>query len=241
VDRGRPDQRGGNDTIDGGAGNDVVTDQNGNDTIDGGAGDDTLTDNGGTNLLRGGDGADTITFYYAGTNTVEGGAGDDLLRISTTAYNNAAYANTLSGGPGNDRLVSGGSADTYLFDRGDGQDTINDYDNWSNGKTDSLVFGAGTNQDEAVLSDQLWFRRIGNNLEIDVIGTSDSVLIENWYAGSAYHVEQFRTADGKMLPDTRVDNLVSAMSNLALPALGQTTLPQDYLDTLGPILAANWG
>lgn len=62
----------------------------------------------------------------------------------------------------------------------------------------------------------------------------------NWYSGSAYHVEQFKTADGKTLLDTRVENLVTAMAAFAPPAAGQTTLPSNYQTALAPVIAANW-
>jgi len=133
-----------NDTIYGGSGNDTITDSNGNDTIDGGAGDDVINDQGsGTNILRGGDGNDTVTFSGGANNTVEGGAGNDLIQVYASTQANYNYTNTFTGGAGNDRIQSGSSADTYLFNRGDGQDTISDYDYYNANKTDKLVFGTG--------------------------------------------------------------------------------------------------
>ena len=88
--------------------------------------------------------------------------------------------------------------------------------------------------------DQLWFRHVGNNLEISIIGTGDKATIGNWYAGAANHLEQFRTTDGRMLLDSQVNNLVNAMAGFAPPAAGQTTLPADYRSSLAPVLAANW-
>ncbi|QDX82780.1 hypothetical protein B9N43_00615 [Denitratisoma sp. DHT3] len=66
------------------------------------------------------------------------------------------------------------------------------------------------------------------------------MTILNWYSGSAYHIEKFQTNDGKFLLDTQVENLVQAMAAFSPPAAGQTTLPQNYRDTLAPTLAANW-
>ncbi len=67
---------------------------------------------------------------------------------------------------------------------------------------------------------------MGNNLEVSVIGSSDKFTIQNWYSGSAYHVEQFKTSDGKVLLDTQVNALVNAMATFTAPAAGQTTLPE---------------
>ena len=60
------------------------------------------------------------------------------------------------------------------------------------------------------------------------------------HSGSANHVEQFKTSDGKTLLDSQVQNLVSAMAAFAPPAAGQTTLPANYATALAPVLAANW-
>ncbi len=221
-----------NNTLYGYGGNDTITDSNGSDTIDGGAGDDVITDSGsGTNTLLGGEGNDTITFGSAGSNTIDGGSGNDVIK----AENPYGYtANTLTGGTGNDRIESGGSADTYLFNRGDGQDVIRDYDYYSYGKTDQLVFGAD------VRADQLWLQQIGNNLKVNIIGTTESVTVENWYSNSVYHVEQLKSGDGKVLLDTQVEYLVQAMAAFTPPDAGQTTLPQNYQDQLSAVLAANW-
>ena len=64
--------------------------------------------------------------------------------------------------------------------------------------------------------------------------------MENWYLGSGYHVEQFRTADGRLLLDCQVENLMQAMAAFAPPAAGQTTLPPTCQDSLAPVIAANW-
>jgi hypothetical protein len=43
-----------------------------------------------------------------------------------------------------------------------------------------------------------------------------------------------------MLLGSQVENLVQAMAAFAPPAVGQTTLPQNYRDQLAPVIAANW-
>jgi len=54
------------------------------------------------------------------------------------------------------------------------------------------------------------------------------------------HVEQLKTADGKTLLDSQVQNLVAAMSSLTPPAAGQTSLSADYHSKLDAVIAANW-
>lgn len=157
---------------------------------------------------------------YAGT------AGADTLTgtLGSDAFNGAAGADTLYGGAGND---------LYLFGPGSGADLLNDYD-YTAGNTDVLSVGAG------VAADQIWLRRIGSDLEVSIIGTGDKTTIANWYSGSAYHVEQFKIADGKVLLDSQVDALVSAMAAFAPPAAGQTTQPAGYQSALNPVIASSW-
>jgi hypothetical protein len=73
-----------------------------------------------------------------------------------------------------------------------------------------------------------------------VIGGDDLLTASNWYKGGQYHVEQFRTADGRILLDSRVQQLVDAMAAFNPPAIGQSSLPASYQQQLTPLLAANW-
>ncbi|MBC7610827.1 MAG: hypothetical protein H7228_14855, partial [Polaromonas sp.] len=52
--------------------------------------------------------------------------------------------------------------------------------------------------------------------------------------------EQFKTSDGKTLLDSQVQNLVQAMASFSPPAAGQGSLPQNYANSLNPVIAANW-
>ena len=122
---------------------------------------------------------------------------------------------------------------TVLFAGTPGNDTIVDVDS-TPGNTDVLSISFG------VFTDQLWFRHLGNDLEVSIVGTGDKVIVSGWYSGSANHLEQFKTTNGKVLLDTRVANLVNAMAGFAPPAAGQTTLPVDYRTSLAPVMAANW-
>jgi hypothetical protein len=75
---------------------------------------------------------------------------------------------------------------------------------------------------------------------VSVIGTSDRFSINNWYLGSQYQIEQFKSGNNKTLTNTQVNNLVSAMAAFSPPAAGQTTLTAAYATALNPTLAANW-
>ncbi|WP_237741790.1 calcium-binding protein [Herbaspirillum rubrisubalbicans] len=129
--------------------------------------------------------------------------------------------NVLTGGKGNDLLIGGAGNDSYAFAKGDGQDVLYDHDA-TKGNLDTLTFSDAKQSN-------LWFRKAGNDLRIDVMGATDQVLVKDWYvggdSGSDHHVERIKTADGKTLYDSDVDKLVQAMASFAPPAATQTSWP----------------
>ncbi|MCD8455313.1 calcium-binding protein [Xylella taiwanensis] len=197
-------------------GNNRIYGLDGNDEIYGGALADTLYGGNGNDVLSGGSGADLLD-GGTGNDTLHGDAGNDIL----------------DGGTGNDVLDGGSGNDTYRFASGAGVDRIYDYDTTA-GNTDVVCIGPG------VTTDQLWFRHVGADLEVSIMGTSDQITISNWYSDAAYHVEQFKTSDGKVLLDGEVNALVSAMAAFAPPALGHMSLSVDEQKALHPVIAAHW-
>lgn len=228
------DGRGGADAMSGGTGDDVyIVDDTGDKAIEeAGGGVDLVRSSisfklgaevedlvlSGSAAINGTGNALANTLWgNEGDNTLTGGEGDDAL----------------IGGMGQDILVGGAGSDTYRFARGFGADAITENDAAAL-QADVVWF------DGDVAADQLWFRQVGKNLEVSLIGTSDKCTINNWFRGSQYHVEQFRTGDGKTLTDGHVQNLVQAMAAFSPPAAGQTALPAAYQAALAPALAANW-
>ena len=202
----------------------------------GSAGADIWLGDANGNSFSGGAGNDLIS-GYAGNDNLSGGAGDDNLDggDGTDTLNGGAGNDTLEGGAGNDYLNGNEGADVYVFNRGGGQDTINNYDADAPGtNADTARFGAG------ISVDQLWLARSGSNLEVSIIGTTDKFTFAGWYSASQYRAEQFKTSDGKTLLDSQVQNLVDAMAAFAPPAAGQTTLTAAYATSLAPVFAANW-
>nr|WP_198980737.1 calcium-binding protein [Herbaspirillum sp. ASV7] len=189
------------------------------------AGNDYLTGGNLADTIDGGDGNDNLT-SYAGNDTLIGGSGNDSI-------DGGDGDDTLSGSKGNDYLNGGMGNDTYLFHQGDGIDTMSNYD-YTSGDADVLRFGSGIN------SDQLWFRHVGNNLEISVIGTADKTIIENWYVSSAYQIERISTADNLTMANKDVERLVQAMSAFDAAPPGTTVLPAAQRTALAPVLAASW-
>ena len=139
---------------------------------------------------------------------------------------------TLQGGKGDDALAGALGSDTYIFARGDGADSISEAD--EAGSRDVVSFLAG------VSAEQLWFRQVGTALEVSTIGSGDKVTVNGWYEGAPRSIEEFRTADGRVLLGSNVQNLVQAMAGLTPPPAGQLTLPPATAAILAPSLAQNW-
>lgn len=211
-------------TIDGGSGNDQIIGLSGNDTLYGGIGNDYIRGGTGNDYIAGGLG-DDIIYGNQGNNTLRGGAGDDVINGSqesssayqTNYYFNAAVGawvygdgynpvgrydgnNILEGGTGNDTLKGGWRADTYVFNKGDGNDTIieqlkdGDWDGVKTAYKDVIQFGADiTASDIAML-------RSGNDMVINVgVNTKDSITVKDWFVNIDRQIEQFNFADGSTL------------------------------------------
>jgi hypothetical protein len=201
---------GGFHLLPGGGGNAIwFGNAGGNDILVGGAGNDTI---------HGGDGWDFID-GGAGTDTLFGEAGNDILR----------------GGTGNnDNLQGGAGDDTYVFNRGDGTDTVwDDYKPLTfvpatsggsfggniggvsgtyeprpaDGGSDSLVFGAGIRVADVTTTAS------GNNLIVTVRNPAnpnapDTITLQDW-ALQYNRIEFFKFADGTTL------NLAGGQASLA--------------------------
>jgi Ca2+-binding RTX toxin-like protein len=136
---------GGSDDFTGGAGADIFI---------GGADGDTGDGGGGNDQLSGGAGSDTLF----------GDAGDDQL-VGGDA------ADTLAGGPGNDTLLGGNGDDLFVFNLGDGAETITDFSEGPGpGDVIDLVGFSFTDVSELSISDA------GIDLLID-LGGGDSIRL----------------------------------------------------------------
>jgi Ca2+-binding RTX toxin-like protein len=180
----------------------------------------TLMGDASNNQLMGHMGEDRL-YGLAGNDTLNGGQGNDRLE----------------GGAGDDVLAGGGGYDSYVFGRGDGQDVIDGYDpslpsNYF--PQDQLQFNEGID------AEQLWFTRVGGDLQISVIGTTDQITVSNWYGGNTHQLGYLSLADGSVAGGGQVQALVEAMAAFSPPPPGQTTLPENYRAALQNTITANW-
>ncbi len=133
--------------------NDTLTGDDLNNSISGGSGDDVLSGEDGDDVLDGGEGIDTVSYATSlygvtvnlgttGAQDTSGAGVDTLIGIENLvgsdaddylygdALDNILIGNgendELGGGAGNDRLEGGAGSDTYIYNAGDGIDTILD-------------------------------------------------------------------------------------------------------------------
>jgi Ca2+-binding RTX toxin-like protein len=163
---------------------------NANDVITGNAGNDTLYGNGGSDVLSGGDGNDLIY----------GGDGND----------------TLIGGTGADTLTGESGNDVYVWNLGDGNDTINDYRSSKDyyGETGVLKFGEGVDRDNVEIT------RVGNSLVFIVGETGERVTVQDWYVNADYQLNKVEFADGAVW--TRAE--INAVSPIFRGTSGSDTI-----------------
>ena len=171
---------------------------NGNDgTMIGGGKHDILEANGNRNTLYAGETG--VHFLTVNGNDAKliGGGGINLMTAN-------GDGNLLEAGWGTNYLVDTGTAGIYRFERGDGKTTIL---NGMEGNT-----AANTLEFADVRSSDLWLRRQGNDLRIDVRGSSQNVVLDDWFAAAHHELAVIKTSDGGVLQNNEVGALVSAMA-----------------------------
>ena len=193
------------------AGADIYTGSEGSDSIDGLAGNDTLSGMGGDDAIEGGDGNDAL-YGNEGNDALSGGAGVDALQGGNGN-------DLLSGGGGTDTLIGGGGADTldgrgdgaadslqggadgdvYLFGRGSGADTITEAGDLLS--TDVLRLDAG------IAPGDVTARRSGNDLLLQINGTTDQITVSGALATGASalsKIERIEFADSTVWTETEI-------------------------------------
>ena len=212
--------------------------------------DNTLTGNSAANTLTSGAGNDTYVVRAGdtvvesnnnGTDTVQssvtwtlGSNVENLTLIGTAAINGTGNTlnNILGSNAANNVLTGLAGNDTYLVDRGGGQDTVVD----NSGTSDAMRYGATINPLDLVISRQV------NDLRLSLHGSMDVVTIQNWYTSpTTNQIETIQAGNGQTLLNTQVDQLIQAMASFSQ----ESGLTWDQAIDQQPqqvqnILAASW-
>jgi Ca2+-binding RTX toxin-like protein len=221
--------------VTGNAANNILNGGGGTDTLVGGLGNDTYVVDTSADVITEAVGAGADSVQSSVTYTLAANV-ENLTLTGSSAINGTGngLANTFNGNIAANTFTGGLGNDTYNLKRTSGIDTLIDSDGTA-GNNDSLLFASD------VVASQLWFKHVGNDLQIDIIGTANTALIKNWYvSGTLNHIETFKSGDSKTLTDSHVESLVTAMASMTEPPSGQTTLSPSQQSTLAPVFAASW-
>jgi trimeric autotransporter adhesin len=174
-------------------------------TVLGNSGANALIGGSGADVLHGGAGNDTLLAVGNG-DVLEGGDGDDVLAVTGTLW---VSGTTFTGGKGNDAITGAYVNNTYVFNAGDGQDTIVNYNGGAAGCTDVLRFGAG------IAPADVRVQRVGLDMVFSLAGSSDQITVKNWFSEALGYsqIEQVRFADGTVWTS-------SALTTQALEVFG---------------------
>lgn len=196
-------------------GDDVIQGSSASDTITGQAGNDTLIGNGGDDII-------------------DGGVGDDRL-IGSTGWEYYNEDGQWLKRRSTSSAVDANGSDTYLFGRGDGQDTVIDGD-YTEGNVDTLQFKEGVAPSDVRLV------RNEQDLILEIRGSTDQITLkqyfnEDWRGHQGpYLIENIDFADGTRWTFTDVQDTLFAGSEEADVIVGSRTADhlrgQDGNDTL---------
>ncbi len=133
------------------------------------------------------DSIDLTEVALTGITSIDLGAGNDVLRGSNGA-------DTIIGGTGNDASFGGRGDDVYVFNIGDGRDTISDQsDRQTGGGFDSVRFGEGIDPEDV----EVTTTNNGQDFVLTIGTTGDAITITNGASASQnFWIEEVRFANG---------------------------------------------
>ena len=193
------------------------------------------------NIHLGGSGDDKLVGYgetvgYHQSETFYAGAGNDVVnaadgndRIFGEGGNDSLYGengdDTLIGGKNNDYLDGGNGQDTFVFNLGDGVDTVYDYEYYRGKANDRILFGEG------ITPEMVRIERFGNDLKV-WYSENDNFVVKDayqvWHTQGEYFVENIEFADGTVWNTENIANL----ANIHLGGSGDDRLV-GYGETVG--------
>lgn len=139
---------------------------------------------------------------YSGDDILFGGVGDDQLF-------GEFGKDTLAGHEGNDILYGGDGDDTYLFDIGDGVDTISENSNYHHPTNSFSVYSNDTLQFGRNVTPQDIFRiRNGSDLILSHSNGVDKVIVKNWFASKSlvFRLNTIKFADGTIWDEKMISS-----------------------------------
>lgn len=147
-----------------------------------------------------------------GNDTIWGSNFNDVIEAGAGADTLQGYSgnDTLVGGTGNDQLRGGTGSDTYIYNAGDGDDVLYDYQQSDNAATDTLIFGQGITAASVVFSRTT----DKNDVKLSFTVQSGSIVLDNQWWGDA-GVESIQFADGTVWTQAQLASFYVAAQSTA--------------------------
>ena len=130
--------------------------------------------------------------------------------------------NVLIGGKGNDTLRGGTGSDTYIWNPGDGSDTIRDAS--AAGDANILALGEGVSQDNVRLS------RSDDDLLLVMSMTGETITVAGWFDDPTNRLARFEFADGTVWTTGEIEGFIT--NNFIGTDAGETLSGSDNADIL---------
>jgi Ca2+-binding RTX toxin-like protein len=125
---------------------------------------------------------------------LRGTDGNDII-------NGSMESDTINGKKGDDQLYGQDGNDTYIFNLGDGQDTIYD-SSWNTNNKDIICFGEGiVATDVTITQDQ-------SNLYFTLNSSEDKIMIASYFDAPEYQIEQVTFTDGTLWNSTMFNQIL---------------------------------
>lgn len=102
------------------------------------------------------------------------------------------------GSTGYDYLEGKEGQDTYVFERGDGVDTINNYSN--DDLPDTIVFGSNITPSDIIASKE------GYNLKLQIANSHDIIIVEKHFNYHTYEIDSILFSDGTIWNQDEINN-----------------------------------
>lgn len=177
--------------------------------------------------------ADRLLNFAAGLTIYDdqavGTSGDDWLNglLGDDEIDAGAGDDTIVGGLGDDRLKGGLGNDQYVYNIGDGNDSI--YNDSSDNAADSILI-------HGIIKSELILNKQGDDLLIRFKNMDGSIRVEGQFTNEGvnnHHVQEIVLDDGSKI-DTRVDTFNSVNQDITKDAdVYHATLNNDTINTLG--------
>lgn len=167
----------------------------------------------GNNLIFLMQGDDSIT-TYGGNNIIEASSGNDLI------YNYGSGNDEIYMGWGVDYTEDHGGDDRYIFNKGNGLDTILDLSG-----NDVVKFGIGITKDDLI------FSREGDNLAVTLKNSpNDKLVVKDWIKLQDNNIEIFEVWDGSRITASEVEIRIGTIPTDPPPNITPTIIGTDVYD-----------